>query len=90
MHLAEYRVARPRYASNGAAVATASGREWATWEDVLPDEDDFAAIGDAFDATGAVRVGPTGIGKSRLMNQRELVAFTVRWMDEHRSAPEQH
>jgi aminoglycoside 3-N-acetyltransferase len=90
MHLAEYRVARPRFAANGAAVATPSGREWATWEDVLPDEDDFAAIGDAFDATGAVRVGPTGIGKSRLMNQRELVAFTVRWMDEHRSAPEQH
>jgi aminoglycoside 3-N-acetyltransferase len=86
MHLAEYRVAQPRRAGNGAAVATASGREWVTWEDVLPVEDDFGAIGEAFDATGSVRIGPTGIGESRLMRQRELVAFAVRWMDEHRPA----
>jgi hypothetical protein len=33
-----------------------------------------------------VRIGPTGIGESRLMRQRELVAFAVRWMDEHRPA----
>jgi aminoglycoside 3-N-acetyltransferase len=86
MHLAEYRVAQPRRAGNGAAVATASGREWVTWEDVLPVEHDFGAIGEAFDATGSVRIGPTGIGESRLMRQRELVAFAVRWMDEHRPA----
>jgi aminoglycoside 3-N-acetyltransferase len=84
MHLAEYRVAHPRHAASGAAVATAAGREWVTWEDVLADEEDFAAIGAAFDASGAVRLGPTGIGESRLMRQRELVAFGVVWMTEHR------
>ena len=53
---------------------------------MLPDEEDFEAIGEAFDATGAVRRGRTGIAESRLMRQRELVAFTVAWMDEHRAA----
>jgi aminoglycoside 3-N-acetyltransferase len=85
MHLAEYRVARPRHADNGAAVTTERGREWVTWRDVLPDEDDFEAIGAGFDATGAVRVGRTGIAESRLMRQRELVAFAVEWLDEHRA-----
>jgi aminoglycoside 3-N-acetyltransferase len=84
MHLAEYRVATPRRSESGAAVATPGGRAWVTWEDVLPDEEDFEAIGEAFDATGAVRRGRTGIAESRLMRQRELVAFTVAWMDEHR------
>ena len=86
MHLAEHRVAHPRQAGNGAAVATPAGREWVTWEDVLPEEDDFEALGAAFDATGAVRVGRTGVAESRLMRQRALVAFAVRWMDEHRTA----
>ena len=85
MHLAEYRVAAPRRAMNGAAIATAEGRRWVAWEDVLPDEDDFEAIGEAFDATGAVRRGRTGIAESRLMRQRDLVAFSVAWMDDHRS-----
>jgi aminoglycoside 3-N-acetyltransferase len=87
MHLAEHRVAHPRHARNGAAVATAAGREWVTWDDVLPDEGDFEAIGEAFDATGAVRAGRTGVAGSRLMRQRALVAFAVRWMDAHRAPP---
>jgi aminoglycoside 3-N-acetyltransferase len=84
MHLAEYRVARPKRAANGAAVATPAGRQWVTWEDVLPDEDDFGALGEAFDATGAVRIGRTGVAESRLMRQRELVAFAVQWLEENR------
>ena len=84
MHLAEYRLARPRRARSGAAVATPGGREWVTWEDVVLEEDDFGALGEAFDATGAVRTGRTGLAESRLMRQRELVAFAVAWMEEHR------
>ena len=84
MHLAEYRMARPPRARSGAAVATPSGREWVTWEDVATEEDDFGALGEAFDATGAVRIGRTGLAESRLMRQRELVAFAVAWLEEHR------
>jgi aminoglycoside 3-N-acetyltransferase len=84
MHLAEYRVAWLRRAPSGAAVATPGGREWVTWEDAVLDEGDFGTLGEAFDATGAVRIGRTGLAESRLMRQRELVAFAVAWMDEHR------
>jgi aminoglycoside 3-N-acetyltransferase len=62
------------------------GRRWATWEDVVADESDFEALGEAFDATGAVTVGRVGVGEARLMRQRALVAFGAAWMVEHRVA----
>jgi len=86
LHLAEYRVPDPPRAAYGGAVMGADGRRWATWEDVVADEGDFEALGEAFDATGAVTLGPVGAGQARLMRQRELVAFGVAWMEEHRAA----
>jgi aminoglycoside 3-N-acetyltransferase len=85
LHLAEHRVPDPLREPSGAAVMGPDGRYWATWDDVVPDESDFAALGAAFDATGAVRVGRAGAGEARLMRQRELVAFAVGWMAEHRA-----
>jgi aminoglycoside 3-N-acetyltransferase len=84
LHLAEHRVPDPPRDSYGAAVLGPDGRFWATWEDVVADESDFEAIGAAFDATGAVKAGRVGVGEGRLMRQRELVAFGVAWMVEHR------
>jgi aminoglycoside 3-N-acetyltransferase len=85
LHLAEYRIDTPRRGASGAAIRDAQGRRvWATWEDVVGDEGDFDRIGAAFDATGAVRIGRAGHGEARLMRQRELVAFGVAWMAEHR------
>jgi len=48
------------------------------------DEEDFDALGAAFDATGAVAIGPVGRAEARLMRLRELVEFGVGWMVEHR------
>jgi aminoglycoside 3-N-acetyltransferase len=84
IHLAEYRVPDPPREACGAAVMGPDGRRWATWEDVVADESDFEAVGEACDATGAVTVGRVGAGEARLMRQRELVAFAVGWMVEHR------
>jgi aminoglycoside 3-N-acetyltransferase len=84
LHLAEYRIPEPVRGASGAAVSTAAGRQWITWEDVIGDEGDFDALGAAFDATGAVTIGRTGAGESRLMRQRELVAFGVEWMTANR------
>ena len=64
---------------------TPAGRRWVEWEDVVADEEDFDALGAAFDATGAVAIGPVGRAEARLMRQRELVAFGVGWMVEHRA-----
>ncbi|HTE59814.1 MAG TPA: AAC(3) family N-acetyltransferase [Solirubrobacteraceae bacterium] len=85
LHLAEHRVPDPRREAYGAAVMGPDGRRWATWEDVVADETDFERLGAAFDATGATRVGSVGAGAARLMRQRELVAFAVAWMVEHRA-----
>jgi aminoglycoside 3-N-acetyltransferase len=84
LHLAEHRVPDPPREPYGAAVMTPEGRRWVTWEDVVADETDFEQLGAAFDATGATRIGPAGAGQARLMRQRELVAFAVGWMTEHR------
>jgi aminoglycoside 3-N-acetyltransferase len=84
LHLAEHRVPDPPREPYGAAVLGPGGRRWTTWEDVLADASDFEALGAAFDATGAVTTGRVGMGETRLMRQRELVAFAVEWMREHR------
>lgn len=84
LHLAEYRIPRPKRGESGAAVLRAGRRAWVTWEDVVGDEGDFDRIGAAFDTTGAVAVGRAGHGEARLMRQRELVAFGVDWMRANR------
>jgi aminoglycoside 3-N-acetyltransferase len=84
LHLAEHRVPDPPRERSAAAVATADGRRWLSWEDVVADEEDFERLGAAFDATGRTRAGRVGEGEARLMRQRELVAFAVGWLVEHR------
>jgi aminoglycoside 3-N-acetyltransferase len=86
LHLAEYRVPDPPREASGGAVMGPDGRRWVTWEDVVADESDFEPLGAAFDATGAVTIGPVGAGEARLMRQRELVGFAVEWMVENRGA----
>ena len=44
----------------GAPVLVDGTRQWATFEDVDLNADDFAALGDDFNATGAVRRGQVG------------------------------
>jgi aminoglycoside 3-N-acetyltransferase len=85
LHLAEHRVPNPARETSAAAVMTPEGRRWAEWEDVVADEEDFGALGAAFDATAAVRIGTVGRAEARLMRQRDLVAFGVEWMVGHRS-----
>ena len=87
LHLAEYRVPVPARETSGAAVAGPDGRRWATWEDVVADESDFARLGADFEATGAASIGPVGEGEARLMRQRALVAFAVSWMVANRRPP---
>lgn len=85
LHLAEYRVPEPIRGRQGAAVLDPSGGgRWQWWDDIAVDEGDFQTLGDAFDATGRVRVGPVGAAQSRLMRARDAVDFAVDWMRRHR------
>jgi aminoglycoside 3-N-acetyltransferase len=85
LHLAEYRRPSPPRKREGAAVRTPDGgRRWVWWEDVALDEDDFGALGEALDATGAVRRGKVGAADCRLVRMRVAVDFAVGWFAVHR------
>ncbi|MEK8109691.1 AAC(3) family N-acetyltransferase [Micromonospora sp. M12] len=86
LHLAEYRCPGSPRERVGAAVRTADGgQEWAWWQDVRLDADDFDTLGVDLEATGAVRTGPVGVGTGRLMRQRAAVDFAVHWLARHRT-----
>lgn len=89
LHLAEYRATWPgkRVVMAGAPVLVDGTRQWATFEDVDLNADDFAALGDDFNATGAVRRGQVGRAACLLMRQRAVVDFAVDWLSTHRGIP---
>ena len=84
LHLAEHHVPDPPRETSSAALMTPTGRRWVTWEDVVADEEDFEALGAAFDATGATRSGQVGEGEARLMRQRALLEFAAGWLAANR------
>ena len=87
LHLAEYRASYPakRRVRQGAPVIVQGQRQWVSFDDLDLDDEDFETIGAAFEATGQALIGPVGSGKARLMRQRPLVDFAVRWMEAHRA-----
>ena len=89
LHLAEYRVARPRRADAGAVVLVDGRPTWTMWNDVDLDEGDFETLGVDLEAAGPdsrVTVGHVGAATARLMRQRAAVDFAVGWLDTHRRA----
>ncbi|WP_460795509.1 AAC(3) family N-acetyltransferase [Microbacterium sp. GXF0217] len=84
-HLAEYRQDAPPMERVSAATRDARGvRTWQTWADVALDDDDFEAIGAAFDRTGAVSSGMVGAADARLLPMSDAVAHAADWMAENR------
>lgn len=89
LHLAECRQPRPELTRYGAAVRDPSGgSRWVTWTAPQADEEDFPALGAAYEATGAVRIGKVGNADARLLPQRALVDFATVWLRDHRPAPD--
>ncbi|WP_328817886.1 aminoglycoside N(3)-acetyltransferase [Nonomuraea cypriaca] len=85
MHLAEWRQASPPRSRTGSAIRQPDGRsQWTTWDDVVPDSDDFERLGADYEATGAVTIGQVGDATARLMAQRPLVDFATTWLATHR------
>jgi aminoglycoside 3-N-acetyltransferase len=92
LHLAEYRARYPgkRNLQQGAPVLLGGERRWVTFEDLDWNDSDFPALGADFAlTTGLERQGPIGTQLSRatarLLPQRPLVDFGVRWIEQHRS-----
>jgi aminoglycoside 3-N-acetyltransferase len=89
LHLAESRANWPSKTveKQGAAVLIDGERSWQNWEQLAWHEEDFNALGRAFEAAHpeAVTVGKVGRSESRLMQQRVLVDFAAAWMSENRT-----
>jgi aminoglycoside 3-N-acetyltransferase len=87
LHLAEYRAdySGKQHVILGAPIKVNGRREWVTFEDIDYDSDDFQTIGDAFEQEGSsIVIGKIGDASIRLMPQRELVDFGVKWMEQYR------
>lgn len=85
LHLAESRIpAAPRHVT-GSSIRGRDGRaRWETWSEVAVDASDFDVIGEAFEKTGEVSVGPVGSATARVMSQRAAVDFAREWIPRHR------
>lgn len=83
LHLAETRAAgdAPRLIPHGAPLSVGGARRWVRYEDFDYDATPFPQIGGDFArATGLEQVGPVGLAAARLMPQRALVDYGVRWL----------
>jgi aminoglycoside 3-N-acetyltransferase len=87
LHLAEYRADLPitDWISEGAPMLVDGRRRWVTYPDRAGDSDDFASLGEAFTLTGNERRGRVAAGTGRLMRQRDVVDFAVRWLEANRA-----
>lgn len=80
LHLAEYRSGTRAPARESGPVLVDGVRHWLSWEEIDLDADAFPALGAAFEATGAVRLGPVGSGTARLARIDRTVAFGTDWL----------
>lgn len=84
LHLAETRVPGAPTEEASCSVADGDGAAWITYTDVVADESDFAEMGMAFVATGAVTAGPVGAAEARLFGVADAVTFAAAWIPAHR------
>ena len=88
LHLAESRAQHGRKTQKRLPVPCDDHVVWETVWDVEDDDERlFPKIGAAFEATGAVRVGPVGETEARLMSMRALVDFAATWLDRELAPP---
>lgn len=85
-HLAEYKAdyKGKRVVTDGFPVMVGTSKRWHEAEDILYYSDDFLNIGKDFESSRKVREGVVGNARSRLFSQKELVDFSVEWMERNR------
>lgn len=86
LHLADARASYPgkhTYTAHSAVMENGK-RVWKAYETLYVDGEDFPAIGAVFEQEHAVQKGALGGATLRLMRQRELVDFSVKWIEKNR------
>jgi aminoglycoside 3-N-acetyltransferase len=85
LHLAEYRYTPcPPKRTYRCVVSYRGHRQWRSYQDVVLDDSDFAAIGAQVDKEVVGSRGYVGNAECRLMPMREVVDCATAWMRERR------
>ncbi|WP_239617773.1 aminoglycoside N(3)-acetyltransferase [Cohnella mopanensis] len=86
LHLAETRADFPtkKFADESSAVSIDGKRVWVTYNTQSVDDVDFVRLGSEYDQEAGIRIHRVGNADVRLMKQRPLVDWTVKWMEKHR------
>jgi len=81
MHLSEYRAGKAAPKRQGSSISIDGEARWVEFDDIDFDDGPFPMIGEAYERQGgAVLTGRVGNAACRLMPQRDIVDFTVRWI----------
>lgn len=83
-HLAEARLPGMPRVRMGTSRMRESTREWTWFEDFDWDSGDFAALGEAFEASCPVQVSTVGLATCRLFPIRAGVDFALDWLKQNR------
>lgn len=86
LHLADSRAEYPgkHFCTEHSAVFENGKRVWKAYDTLFVDGEDFGEIGEAFEKEYPVAKATLGKAVIRLMNQRELVDFAVKWIEKNR------
>ena len=86
LHLADVRANYPskKYGCEHSAVMVHGKREWVAYETLVVDGKAFDEIGESFEKSYPVKKTIIGNTEVKCMNQRELVDFAVKWIEENR------
>lgn len=86
IHLADVLAKYPskHNVNESSAIMENGKRVWKTYETLFVDGEDFVEIGEAFEKEYPVKKVTLGNGVLRFMRQRDLVDFSIRWIEENR------
>jgi aminoglycoside 3-N-acetyltransferase len=89
LHLAESRANYPgkRDEEESSAILIDGVRHWVTYRTLSVHDDDFAILGDAYEAEHAIRRHKVGEAGVRFLRQRPFIDWAVRWMEKNRASP---
>ena len=85
LHLAETRAGISKtYLDEGSAVLVNGVRQWVEYRRLAWDDEDFEALGKAYDEANRISVCKVGQAEVRFLRQRPLVDWAVKWLEDNR------
>ena len=86
IHLADALAEYPnkRNTLESSAIMVNGKREWVTYETLFVDGEDFEDIGEDFEKKYRVNHKVVGNGQIKFMSQRDIVDFSVNWIEKNR------